>query len=616
VDCATANGSASVEIPQNPAIQITKTPDLQKVDLGGPATFDISVTNTGNVTLTNVSVSDPLADDCVWGAIGTLAPGATFGPYSCTETVSGDFTNVATATGTPPIGDDVSASDDAVVDALPKITVTKTADPKNVLYPGADVTFTVVIANNSGPGDTVTINSLTDDVYGDLTVNDDAKVHGDLSCTLPLAIAPGSSATCSFTAFVGVTGTDVTGFERDVVTAEGTDEEGNPASDTDDEIVTITPPILVTDSALCTFDTDGDANNGRQWRRIFTQDVQQWPNFKLTATNPGQYFYNVSIFGEPGALVEVTLEIPWPFVTQGAKAIHVYDSVGLDLETRPGQTCLVPGNEAAAIDNVITLMDYELGDPRSNTGYTEPQTTVEATFWVTIPSTGFAYINQHLDDGLKGAHVDVDGDGIPERYAKHGDDDAVDPATIGDPEPTVLIPELRDHKFSLLAPALPFNSDTVQNDNEFKKNPGVAGRVTLGTTADGDSVDGVRVDLKDATGAPIGTCDGKVDKKGNPDGSACIGYDVTDLDGWWQIVYKHKGKPEEFTVTMAIPDDSGSYLSCEAPGWGAAVATLIDVEDPAIPGNVISVPATSWSRIDQLKGNEFSEVNIELNCSP
>jgi hypothetical protein len=521
------------------------------------------------------------------------------------------MTNTATATGTPPIGEDVSASDDAVVDALPEIAVTKTADPKNVLYPGADVTFTVDIANNSGPGDTVTINSLTDDVYGDLFDAMDAGYKEQLTAatcyidTVPLAtplnIPSGSIATCTFTAFVGVTGTDVTGFERDVVTAAGTDEEGNPASDSDDEIVTITPPILVTDSALCTFDTDGDATNGRQWRRIFTQDVQQWPNFKLTATNPGQYFYNVSIFGEPGAQVEVTLEIPWPFVTQGAKAIHVYDSVGLDLETRPGQTCLVPGNEEAAIDNVITLMDYNLGEPRSNNGYTDPQTTVEATFWVTIPDTGFAYINQHLDDGLKGAHVDVDGDGIPERYAKHGDDDAVDPATIGDPEPAVLIPELRDHTFSLLAPALPFNSDTVQNDNEFKKNPGVAGRVTKGTTADGDSIEGVMVNLKDGFGNPVGTCDGKVDKKGNPDGSDCIGQDVTDLDGWWQIVYKHKGKPEMFTITMTMPDDTLNGCSVLNDPQGLWSKTTL-------------AGVALWTKDEQLKGNEFSEASLELSC--
>jgi hypothetical protein len=568
----------------------------------------LTVTNTGNVTLSSVSISDPLAttvgtlSDVAGNGVDVLAPGDVETASASTSPVTGDFPNVATVNGTGPLGQAVSDDDDAFVDALPVISVTKTADPKNVLYPGADVTFTVVIANNSGPGDTVTINSLTDDVYGDLTVNGDAKVHGDLSCTLPLAIAPGSSATCSFTAFVGVTGTDVTGFERDVVTAVGTDEEANTASDSDEEIVTITPPILVTDSALCTFDTDGDATNGRQWRRIFTQDVQQWPNFKLTATNPGQYFYNVSIFGEPGALVEVTLDIPWPFVTQGAKAIHVYDSVGLDLVTRPGQTCLVPGNEEAAIDNVITLMDYDLGEPRSNTGYTEPQTTVQATFWVTIPDTGFAYINQHLDDGLKGAGIDVNGDGIPERYAKHGDDDAVDPETLVDPEPTVLIPELRDHTFSLLAPALPFNSDTVQNDNEFKKNPGVAGRVTKGSTADGDSIQGARVELTNAFGNLIGTCDGKVDKKGNPDGSACIGFDVTDLDGWWQLVYKHKGKPEMFTISMTMADNTLNGCTVLNDPQGLWMKT-INTDGVAV-----------WTKSEQLKGNEFSEVSLELSC--
>ena len=46
---------------QSPAIVITKDPPLQTILSGGTATFTIRVENTGNVTLTEVAVTDALA---------------------------------------------------------------------------------------------------------------------------------------------------------------------------------------------------------------------------------------------------------------------------------------------------------------------------------------------------------------------------------------------------------------------------------------------------------------------------------------------------------------------------------------------------------------------------
>ena len=47
-----------------PAIGITKNPKGQTITSGGTATWTIVVTNTGTLTLSNVSVSDPLASNC------------------------------------------------------------------------------------------------------------------------------------------------------------------------------------------------------------------------------------------------------------------------------------------------------------------------------------------------------------------------------------------------------------------------------------------------------------------------------------------------------------------------------------------------------------------------
>jgi uncharacterized repeat protein (TIGR01451 family) len=85
---------------------------------GGTAKFRITVTNTGDVTLTDVTVNDPRSPNCN-KILGVLTAGASR-TYACTRTnVSTGFTNIAKATGTPPTGADVSDNDSALVKASP-----------------------------------------------------------------------------------------------------------------------------------------------------------------------------------------------------------------------------------------------------------------------------------------------------------------------------------------------------------------------------------------------------------------------------------------------------------------------------------------------------------------
>jgi uncharacterized repeat protein (TIGR01451 family) len=82
----------------HPAITIVKNPKSQTVTSGGTATFTITVTNTGDVALTNVTVSDALSPNCN-RTIGTLNPGQSTS-YTCTRAnVTASFNNVAIATG-------------------------------------------------------------------------------------------------------------------------------------------------------------------------------------------------------------------------------------------------------------------------------------------------------------------------------------------------------------------------------------------------------------------------------------------------------------------------------------------------------------------------------------
>jgi uncharacterized repeat protein (TIGR01451 family) len=107
-------GSVSPLYEPGPSITLVKAPDEQAVAWGSPVTFTISVTNTGDVDLADVSVSDPLAPDCA-REIGALAMGEGF-HYDCgIEWVTKGMTNEATATGSPPESGPVSDTDTAVV---------------------------------------------------------------------------------------------------------------------------------------------------------------------------------------------------------------------------------------------------------------------------------------------------------------------------------------------------------------------------------------------------------------------------------------------------------------------------------------------------------------------
>ncbi|MHC4258191.1 MAG: DUF7507 domain-containing protein, partial [Planctomycetota bacterium] len=117
-----------VECPAVPAIDIQKTPDLQTVESGANAEFTITVTNTGNVDLTDVIVSDPWALGCN-NLIGDLAAGASV-VYDCNIlNVTEGFTNIACVAGTAGQTTVTSCDDaDVVVVAVPGIDILKKPD--------------------------------------------------------------------------------------------------------------------------------------------------------------------------------------------------------------------------------------------------------------------------------------------------------------------------------------------------------------------------------------------------------------------------------------------------------------------------------------------------------
>jgi hypothetical protein len=112
----------AVTTAPQPAVTIVVTPETQDVAIGSTARFTVTVTNTGNTVLTNVTVTNSDVAACdrkpsQLPALASLDPGESVS-YTCARTnVPSTFDNFFTVTATPPSGPKVTAMFTARVDA-------------------------------------------------------------------------------------------------------------------------------------------------------------------------------------------------------------------------------------------------------------------------------------------------------------------------------------------------------------------------------------------------------------------------------------------------------------------------------------------------------------------
>ena len=160
-------------------VYIAKTANPPHVyEPGGLVDFTVTITSGWAKTLTITSLIDNIHGNLngqgTCSVPQTIQPGASYTcafPAQVNGIVGYSETDTVTASGTDDEGTPVSAKDDAtvtVVNVLPVIAVIKTANPTQVYEPGGAVNFTVVVQNNSGTADPVTITSLTDNIHGNL----------------------------------------------------------------------------------------------------------------------------------------------------------------------------------------------------------------------------------------------------------------------------------------------------------------------------------------------------------------------------------------------------------------------------------------------------------------
>jgi len=194
-------GSTSVAVVY-PAIDVLVTP-LQAIIYGGQAvTYTYQITNTGDVTLTDVTVLDDNSTVCE-GI--TLTAGAAQSCVQRSPVLSQTTTTTATVTGRDPLGSDVIDSDLTTVSVISPAIDVLIMPSQAIIYGGQAVTYTYQITNT---GD-VTLTGVT-------VVDDNGTVCEDITLTagaVQSCVQRGPVLSQTTTTTAAVTGQDPLGSD-------------------------------------------------------------------------------------------------------------------------------------------------------------------------------------------------------------------------------------------------------------------------------------------------------------------------------------------------------------------------------------------------------------------
>ncbi|MEE4173613.1 MAG: hypothetical protein V2I57_05120 [Xanthomonadales bacterium] len=263
-EVVTAFDDAVVEIigatdPTPPSISVVKLAYPRNVpEPGGTVLYVVEVTNTSDTEDVTLTALDDdlygdvftLGDVCASFSGITLAPGERFF-CAFRQTVSGQpgdaITDVITAVGESG-GLTATGDDDAtvtIIDTPSSLTVKKTAFPQTRPAPGGTFAFRLDVQNSSAV-DTVTISSLEDDVYGDLSI------LAPSTCSVPQTLAPSEVYSCAFAGdFTGGPGQ----FQVDSILVQGVDDDGNGVRAVARAQVELTSPQIPAPPALSVIKT-------------------------------------------------------------------------------------------------------------------------------------------------------------------------------------------------------------------------------------------------------------------------------------------------------------------------------------------------------------------------
>ncbi|WP_186826868.1 DUF7507 domain-containing protein, partial [Seonamhaeicola algicola] len=249
--------TTTTSLPTNGSISISKagiaSPDGNYDTVNEVITYSIIVTNTGNVTLTNIEITDENADagSISPANITILLPGESVNVYAAHTITQSDLdagmvSNTATVSATDPFGNDISDlsddpdntanddingngnPDDATITTItqnPSLELTKSANAPqdgNFDTVGEVITYTLIVTNTGN----VTLSNLT--------VSDANADAGSIMPNVISTLAPGDSVT--ITATHTITQNDLDdGFVTNSATITAQDSNGDTISDVSDD---------------------------------------------------------------------------------------------------------------------------------------------------------------------------------------------------------------------------------------------------------------------------------------------------------------------------------------------------------------------------------------------
>ena len=234
--------TTTTPLSQSPALSLIKTAGVPSgAYAGSTIEYNFAVTNSGNVTLDGLLVSDPLLDAPAVCAVVSLLPGES---TTCTglrtltqqDIDSGKLTNTATVTGAPPSGDPVASPPSTTTTPLvqnPALDLVKTAGAPSGNTVGSTIEYSFALTNSGN----VTLSGLI--------VNDDL-LDAPATCAV-VTLLPGESTTC--TGLRTLTQADFNaGQTQNTATVTGAPPTGDPIASPPSSTVTIhelTPSLTI-----------------------------------------------------------------------------------------------------------------------------------------------------------------------------------------------------------------------------------------------------------------------------------------------------------------------------------------------------------------------------------
>jgi PKD repeat protein len=272
------------------------TPPGPSVSVGSSLTWTYEVSNAGDVVLSGVTVTDDrgVAVSC---PKNVLQPGESMTCTASGSAIAGQYTNIGTVTGTPPVGPPVTASDPShYFGVSPSIqfemlTNGEDADtpPGPLVLAGSSVIWTYVVTNTGDVG------------LNNVAVTDDQGA----TVTCPKTVLePGEAMTCS------ASGTAVAGQYANVGTVTGTPPDGTPVTASDPSHYFGAAPSIDIEKYV-------SVDNGTTWQDADTApgpnlSIGVNPQFRFVVTNTG----NVAL-----ANVDVTDSVYGTIALDGTLAV-------------------------------------------------------------------------------------------------------------------------------------------------------------------------------------------------------------------------------------------------------------------------------------------------------